>query len=65
MTCYDGFEDTLKEKGVILTREGVAKDGRIITGRSAGHAFSFGLKILEYLKGGEAAAKVRHALYLD
>lgn len=39
--------------------------GRIITGRSAGHAVAFGLEILRGLKGDAAVAKVRHALYLD
>ena len=39
--------------------------GRIITGRSAGHAVAFGLEILRGLKGDAVADKVRHALYLD
>ena len=39
--------------------------GRIITGRSAGHAVAFGLEILRALKGDAVADKVRHALYLD
>ena len=63
-TCYDGFEDTLKEKGVILTREGVAKDGRIITGRGAGHTVAFGLEILAAIKGREAADSVARSIML-
>jgi len=39
--------------------------GRIITGRSAGHAVSFGLEILRGLKGAQVADQVRHAMYLD
>lgn len=64
-TCFEGFEKHLEMLGAIFRPESAVVSGRIITGRSAGHAFTFGLKILEYLKGGEAAAKVRHALYLD
>ena len=64
MTCYDGFEDTLKEKGVIHTREGVAKDGRIITGRGAGHTVAFGLEILAAIKGREAADSVARSIML-
>ena len=64
MTCYDGFEDTLKEKGVLHTREGVAKDGRIITGRGAGHTVAFGLEILAAIKGREAADSVARSIML-
>ena len=64
MTCYDGFEDTLKEKGVIHTREGVAKDGRIITGRGAGYTVAFGLEILAAIKGREAADNVARSIML-
>ena len=64
MTCYDGFEDALKEKGVLHTKEGVAKDGRIITGRGAGHTVSFGLEILAHIKGREAADTVARSIML-
>ena len=40
-------------------------DGRVITGRSAGHAIAFGLEILKKIKGEEKAAEVRHALMLE
>ncbi len=36
----------------------------MITGRGAGWAVAFGLAILEYLRGPEAAAKVRAGLML-
>lgn len=64
MTCYDGFEDTLKEKGVNHTKDGVAKDGRIITGRGAGHTVNFGLEILAHIKGREAAETVAKSIML-
>ena len=62
-TCFDGFEDYLTEKGAIFQPAPAVRDGRIITGRSAGHALSFGLEIL----GAVAPDKVedtRKALYL-
>ena len=64
-TCFEGFESHLDMLGAKYRPESAVCSGRIITARSAGHAFTFGLKILEYLKGGQTAAKVRHALYLD
>jgi putative intracellular protease/amidase len=39
-------------------------DGRLITGRGAGHAVNFGLAILEALKGKETADRVRAGLML-
>ena len=64
MTCYDGFEPVLLEKGVKHTKEGVATDGNIITGRGAGHAVAFGLAILAHLKGKETADKVAASIML-
>lgn len=64
MTCYDGFEPALLEKGVKHTKEGVATDGNIITGRGAGHAVAFGLAILAHLKGKETADKVAASIML-
>ncbi len=63
-TCFDGFEDAMKAKGAVFTAESAVTDGNLITGRGAGHAVNFGLAILAYLKGEEAAAKVRHGLML-
>ena len=64
-TCFDGFEDRLQAKGAEFTPVPYVVCGRIITGRSAGHAPAFGLAILEYLRGEKVASEVRHALYLD
>jgi len=65
MTCFDGFEEKLVEKGVRFSPRPAIADGRIITGRSAGHAIAFGLEILKKLKGEETAAKVRHSMLLE
>ena len=64
-TCFDGFESGPVSKGAVFVPEGVVADGRIITGRSAGYAIAFGLKIVETLKGPEALAAVRHSMFLD
>ena len=63
-TCFEGFQDKMIEKGAVYTPESVVVDGRLITGRGAGHAVNFGLRILEYLKGAEAASKVKEGLML-
>jgi len=64
MTCYDGFEDALREKGAEYVREGIVKDGNMITGRGPGWAQEFGLTILSHIKGEETTAKVRAGLML-
>lgn len=64
MTCYDGFEDVLIEKGAEYVKEGVVKDGQIITGRGPGWAVEFGLTILASLKGQDIADKVKSGLML-
>ncbi|MBR5403339.1 MAG: DJ-1/PfpI family protein [Bacteroidales bacterium] len=63
-TCFDGFEEALIAAGAVYTPEGTVIDGNLITGRGAGWAVEFGLSILSYLKGPEAAAKVKAGLML-
>ena len=70
-TCFDGFEDALIKAGAVYTPESTVTDttpavpgGPLITGRGAGWAVEFGLAILSYLKGAEAAAKVKAGLML-
>ncbi len=65
VTCFDGFEGILEEAGATFEPRPAFTDGRVITGRSAGHAIAFGLEILKKIKGEEKAAEVRHALMLD
>ena len=64
-TCFEGFQEKLEAKGAEFVNAPAVCSGRIITGRSAGHAVSFGLAILESLKGSEEAEKVRYAMLLD
>lgn len=65
MTCFDGFEENLTAKGAEFVPKPAITDGRIITGRSAGHAVAFGLEILKKVKGEKVAADVRHAMMLE
>lgn len=64
MTCYDGFEDALLSKGVNHKKEGVVSDGRIITGRGAGHTIAFGLEILSHIKDRATADTVAKSIML-
>ena len=63
-TCFDGFEEPMMAQGAVYEPESVVVDGRVITGRGAGHAVNFGLQILSYLKGEAAAARVKAGLML-
>ena len=63
-TCFEGFQENMIARGAVYTPESVVVDGRLITGRGAGHAINFGLHILSYLKGGESAEKVKAGLML-
>ena len=63
VTCFDGFEGALEKAGAHFSPKPAICSGRIITGRSAGWAFEFGLKIVEKLRP-EKVDEVRHALYL-
>lgn len=52
-TCYPGFENYLEGAGITGNPTEVA--GNIVTGKGAGVAIRFALKIVELLKGQEAA----------
>ena len=64
MTCYDGFEEAIVSKGAEYVKEGVVKDGNMITGRGPGWAQEFGLTILAHIKGEDIAEKVKTGLML-
>ncbi len=63
VTCFDGFETYLEKAGANFSPKSAICSGRIITGRSAGWALEFGLKIVEKVRP-EKVDEVRHALYL-
>lgn len=60
--CYPGMEDQMGS-AVVRKGERVVTDGHIVTGEAAGSTFDFGLKLVEILKGREAAEEVRHAVH--
>ncbi len=55
-TCFPGFEDYLE--GATISHESTEIDGNIITGKGAGVAIDFALKIVEKLKGENAAKEL-------
>jgi 4-methyl-5(b-hydroxyethyl)-thiazole monophosphate biosynthesis len=55
-TCYPGFENQLH--GAIVTNENIEVAGNIITGKGAGVAINFALKIAEIFNGKTTAEKL-------
>ena len=64
-TCFDGCGNLPLSKGAVFEPRAAVACGRIITGRSAGHAQAFGLEILKAVAGAEAASKVEYAMNLE
>ncbi len=64
-TCFDGFQESLLSRGACFVNAPAVRSGRVITGRSAGHAWSFALEILSALADEKTVDKVRHGLFLD
>lgn len=62
-TSYPGFESHLE--GALVTGGSAEADGNVITGRGMGCAIDFSLKILEILKGKEAAEKMAFSIEYD
>lgn len=62
-TCYPGFEKALR--GAVLSKENVVQDGKIITAKSAGFSQAFSLRLIQALKGEEAAVNVAEQLCLS
>lgn len=60
--CYPGMEDGLTG-AVVCKGQSTVADGNVVTGEAAGSAFPFGLKLVELLKGPQAAEQVKHAVY--
>lgn len=58
--CYPGFEDQLK--GATISNNSIVKSGNIVTGKGAGVAVQFALKLVEELKGKDVAAKIASAI---
>ena len=56
-TCFPGCENQMGSANMIADAAAV-RDGRLITGTSAGCAIPFGLKLIEVLKGKEEADRI-------
>jgi protein deglycase len=56
-TCYPGIEKELA--GATVVEEAVVRDRNVITSRGLGTAVEFGLELIAYLVGPEAAERVR------
>lgn len=61
--CYPGMEDQLT--GADVTYEPAVRDGNIITSRGMGTAIDFGLAILAYFEGEEAAAALAEKIVYE
>jgi 4-methyl-5(b-hydroxyethyl)-thiazole monophosphate biosynthesis len=55
-TCYPGCEDGMGS--AIMEETAAVRDGKVITGTSAGCAVPFGLALIEALKGSEEADRI-------
>lgn len=62
-TCYPGCEGSMGGANMVPDTAAI-QDGRLITGTSAGCAISFGLKLIEALKGAEAAETIRRQIVI-
>lgn len=56
-TCYPGCESDMG-KAVMQQNAAAVRDGRLITGTSAGCAIPFGLELIRALKGSEEAERI-------
>ncbi len=64
MTCFDGFEKPLTNKGVRFVKRPAVTCANVITGRSAGYSIPFALEIVKRMCGEGKAAEVGHGLLL-
>ena len=62
-TCYPGCEDGMGSANMIPNAACV-RDGKLITGTSAGCAIPFGLALIEALKGKEEADTVKASIVI-
>ena len=62
-TCYPGGEDGMGS-AIMEPNAAVVRDGKLITGTSAGCAIPFGLELIRVLKGDEIANKVKDQIVI-
>lgn len=61
-TCFPG--QACNMKNAILEEKAFVRDGKIITGASAGCAVEFGLALIEALRGAEASEQIRKQIVI-
>ena len=62
-TCYPGCESGMGN-AVMIPDAAAVRDGRLITGTSAGCAITFGLELIKALKGENAAETIRKQIVI-
>ncbi|MBR4289232.1 MAG: DJ-1/PfpI family protein [Oscillospiraceae bacterium] len=62
-TCFPGCEDGMGDAKLIADAAAV-RDGRLITGTSAGCAIPFGLELIKALKGKDEAERIRKQIVI-
>ena len=62
MTCYDGFEEALIAKGAEYVKEGVVKDGNIITGKGPAASFPYAYSILSFFVDAETVQGIKEGM---
>ena len=62
-TCYPGCEDGMDD-AVIAKDAACIRDGKLITGTSAGCAVKFGLALIEALKGTDSAKQIAEQIVI-
>lgn len=61
-TCYPGQAGNMGS--ALLEEKAAVRDGKLITGASAGCAVEFALLLIDALRGSEAAAKIRQQIVI-
>lgn len=61
-TCFPGQVRNMKN--AILEEKAALRDGKIITGASAGCAVEFGLALIDALRGAEASGQIRKQIVI-
>lgn len=62
-TCYPGCEEKMPGTNILPDKAAV-RDGKLITGTSAGCAIEFGLELVSALKGADAAEAIRKQIVI-
>ena len=62
-TCYPGCEDGMGD-AIMIADAAAVRDGRLITGTSAGCAVAFGLELIKALKGEQEAERIKNQIVI-